>query len=226
MDFRIAAAGPPVTLLIAGGLLRRSALASVGAQRRSGARSTFEALAGRGAPTLVADICFINTLLLVFNLLPGLPLDGGRIARARRLVAHRATATAPRASMAAAGRGLAYLVGGLGVYAVVHGATERRHLARCSSRMILGQAARSAEAQTRGRRRRIEGLRVADVMDAEPVAVPGGHELDRALDEYFLRYGWDWFPVVDRGGRFLGLVTAGAWRGARGAAAGTQRERR
>ena len=54
---------------------------------------------------------------------------------------------------------------------------------------------------------RIEHLRVADVMDAEPVALPAEAKLDRALDDYFIRYGWDWFPVVDVHGRFLGLAT-------------------
>jgi predicted transcriptional regulator len=44
-------------------------------------------------------------------------------------------------------------------------------------------------------------------MDAEPVALPAETKLDRALDEYFLRYGWDWFPVVDANERFLGLAT-------------------
>ena len=38
-------------------------------------------------------------------------------------------------------------------------------------------------------------------MDAEPVAV-SATQVDRALDDYFLRYGWPWFPVVD--------VTAGS----------------
>ncbi len=57
---------------------------------------------------------------------------------------------------------------------------------------------------------RIEGLRVADVMDAEPVAIPAELTLDRAEDEYFLRYGYPWFPVVDAGGRFVGLVTQGS----------------
>jgi CBS-domain-containing membrane protein len=54
---------------------------------------------------------------------------------------------------------------------------------------------------------RIEHLRVSDVMDAEPVALPAETKLDRALDDFFLRYRWDWFPVVDVNGRFLGLAT-------------------
>ena len=34
-------------------------------------------------------------------------------------------------------------------------------------------------------------------MDAEPVAIPEDASVERALDEYFLRYRWPWFPVVD-----------------------------
>jgi CBS domain-containing protein len=44
-------------------------------------------------------------------------------------------------------------------------------------------------------------------MDSEPVALPAEAKLDRALDDYFIRYGWDWFPVIDVNGRFLGLAT-------------------
>ncbi len=54
---------------------------------------------------------------------------------------------------------------------------------------------------------------MADVMDAEPVAVPDDLTLDRAYDEFFLRYGWPWFPVVDADGRLSGAGHAGgAWR--------------
>ena len=49
-------------------------------------------------------------------------------------------------------------------------------------------------------------MRVADVMDREPVAIPGEISVERALDEYFLRYRWPWFPVVDAAHRFLGLL--------------------
>ena len=43
-------------------------------------------------------------------------------------------------------------------------------------------------------------------MDSEPVSIPGSLTASRALDEYFLRYRWPWFPVVDDSGRFLGIV--------------------
>src|SRR5438067_1339025 len=69
----------------------------------------------------------------------------------------------------------------------------------------IAAAARGTEIQTR-MPSQLEGLSVADVMDAEPVAVPSEAHLDRVLDEFFLRYRWPWFPVIDRAGRFLGLV--------------------
>ena len=47
---------------------------------------------------------------------------------------------------------------------------------------------------------------MSDVMDAEPVAIPGDMTVGDALHEYFLRYRYDWFPVVDRNGQFLGIV--------------------
>jgi len=53
---------------------------------------------------------------------------------------------------------------------------------------------------------RIDGVRVSDVMDREPVAIPGELSVERALDEYFLRYRWPWFPVVGDAHRFLGLL--------------------
>jgi CBS domain-containing protein len=46
-------------------------------------------------------------------------------------------------------------------------------------------------------------------MDTEPVTIPAATTIDRALDEYFLRYRWPWFPVVDAGQRFLGLLNRG-----------------
>mgnify|MGYP006182285153 CR=1 FL=1 len=54
---------------------------------------------------------------------------------------------------------------------------------------------------------RIEHLRVADVMDAEPVAIPEDWTLADAEQQFFLRYGWPWFPVIDSYGRLVGVVS-------------------
>ena len=58
--------------------------------------------------------------------------------------------------------------------------------------------------------RRIGDVSVADVMDADPVAIREDASVEIALDEYFLRYQWPWFPVVDAGRRFVGLLNRGA----------------
>jgi CBS domain-containing protein len=47
---------------------------------------------------------------------------------------------------------------------------------------------------------------VADVMDSEPVAIPVDASVERALDEFFHRYRWPWFPVVDSSDHFQGLI--------------------
>ena len=70
---------------------------------------------------------------------------------------------------------------------------------------ILGQSARGYAVQSEVSSR-IEGIRVADVMDHDPVAIPEDASVERALDEYFLRYRWPWFPVVDSADRFRGLI--------------------
>ena len=71
---------------------------------------------------------------------------------------------------------------------------------------MLSQAARGEELRSRISSQ-IGGLRVADVMDTEPVVVPAETRLNHALDDFFLRYRWPWFPVVDATGRFLGFVS-------------------
>jgi CBS-domain-containing membrane protein len=43
-------------------------------------------------------------------------------------------------------------------------------------------------------------------MDTEPVAIADDTTVDRALDEFFLRYQWPWFPVTDAAHRFVGLI--------------------
>jgi predicted transcriptional regulator len=70
---------------------------------------------------------------------------------------------------------------------------------------FLAQAARGAVVSSRFSER-LEGVTVGDVMDAEPIAVPIETTVLAAQDEFFLRYASTWFPVVDRLGRFIGIV--------------------
>jgi CBS-domain-containing membrane protein len=71
---------------------------------------------------------------------------------------------------------------------------------------LLGQSARGAMLQT-AVTSRLEGVTVADIMDAEPVTIPAELPATQAYEDYFLRYqGWPWFAVIETDGRFSGLA--------------------
>jgi Zn-dependent protease len=200
--FRIAAAGPFVTFLIAAGSLAAGA-AVWGWSSFVDAMALSVNASYTSAEVLLGYVALVNAGLLVFNLLPGYPLDGGAMLRA---IAWWRTGDRLRATRFAArsGRFFAYVIMALGVYEVIRG-----NVFTGIWFLLIGnffaQAARGTEIQTRITSQ-LEGLRVADVMDDEPVAVPSEARLDLVLDEFFLRYRWPWFPVIDRAGRFLGLV--------------------
>jgi Zn-dependent protease len=200
-EFRVAVAGPVVTLLIAAACWAASMLFADGASQDAIGFSTDS---GDAVLAVIGYLGYVNLLLLVFNLIPGFPLDGGRIARA---VAWKATGSRGRATRFAGllGRGCAYLMIGVGLLLAINGLLVSGIWLGIIG-FFLNQAARDAIAQT-ALTDRLEGLAVADVMDAEPVAIPADLSLDRAYEEYFLRYRWAWFPVIDADGRFVGLVT-------------------
>ena len=69
----------------------------------------FEAGPGGETQAVLGYLASINVLLLLFNLIPGFPLDGGRIARAIawKITGDRASATRFAARL---GRGFAFLM--------------------------------------------------------------------------------------------------------------------
>ncbi len=204
-EFRIAIAGPVVTLVIAAlCLLAGAVLGGEGFWRSA----TFDEGASISGPVAVlAWLGNINALILVFNLLPAFPLDGGRVARAAawQLTGDRERATGFAARL---GQGFALLFIAGGVLLMLTGA----FLAGLWIAVIgwmLGSSARATVARNE-LNRRIGDVSVADVMDTDPVAIPDDTSVEAALEEYFLRYQWPWFPVVDAGRRFVGLVKRGA----------------
>jgi Zn-dependent protease len=202
-EFKISAAGPAVTLLV----VVVSAAVGIAISSPSQFWDALTVAAGVGTSGLVAMLAWltwINALMLVFNLIPAFPLDGGRITRA---VVWRLTGDRNRATRFAAtlGRGFSYVLIGLGLLLVLALGDLVFGFWLALVGFILGQSARGYALQSEFSSR-IEGIRVADVMDAEPVAIPEETSVERALDEYFLRYRWPWFPVVDAADRFRGLI--------------------
>jgi Zn-dependent protease len=200
-EFRVSAAGPAVTALIAG-------LAIAAGVLTQGASEFWDraTLSGTGTmvEVLIAFLGSINVILLVFNLIPAFPLDGGRIARAAvwQLTGdrHRATRFA-----SFTGQAFAVLLLGYGLY-VGFGGDWASGLWYVVLGWILGGAARQEIARSMFTTR-LEGVTAGDIMDAEPVTIPASLPVSRAYDEFFLRYqGWPWFAVVEDDGRFAGLA--------------------
>jgi Zn-dependent protease len=201
-EFKVAAAGPAVTAaLFALCLAAGTAVASSG-------RFTDVALTRQGFTTtpalaLIGWLGFINGVLFLFNIVPAFPLDGGRIARAaiwwRTGDRNRATHFAGRS-----GQAFALAIGLLGLADFASGGSSLGLLTMLMA-FFLYQAAGAAVVQG-ALGRRIQNVTVADIMDREPVTIPAELTLLDAQEQFFLRYRWPWFAVVDPTRRFLGVV--------------------
>jgi Zn-dependent protease len=195
-EVQIAAVGPLTSLFLGGTFW----LVQVGAKRL-------------GAPSLWVGtfeyLAFINVALALFNLLPGFPLDGGRILRGllwqRSGDMRRATARA-----ADWGGGIAAGLIALGVLQIFTGALVGglwlifigmflRGAARASYHGVVVQHA-------------LSGVRVSDLMISAPIVLPATMKVSDAVEEQFLRHGYGGFPVT-RGDRIVGLVTLAQIKG-------------
>ncbi len=201
-DFKIAVAGPVATL---GVILVCLAVdvAIVGEHRLVHAVALDSGI--KITPVLLALSLLLpmNVLLLAFNILPAFPLDGGRITRSIiwRFTQDKARGTRVSARL---GQGLAVILAGVGLWLLISLHTFGG-LWLIAMAYLLGQAARGALLQS-ALTERIDSLRVVDIMDAHPVAIAAHMPVSQALEEYFVRYGWEWFPVVDEAGHLMGIA--------------------
>jgi len=201
-EFKIAAAGPAMTLTLFAVCLGAIALIATGGTVSDVALAR-ESLKTSPALALLGWLGFVNALLFVFNIIPAFPLDGGRIARA---AIWWSTGDRNRATQAAgrSGQAFALLVGLFGLWVF---ASDESFLGLLTMLLafILYQAAGAAVLQgTLGRR--IQNVTVGDIMDREPVTIPAEVTLLDAQEQFFLRYRWAWFAVVDPARHFLGVV--------------------
>jgi Zn-dependent protease len=200
-EFRIAAAGPAVTAAIIGlcfavGLVLSHAGDVFGVAR-------FDSDTTTPAYALLGWLALINVVLLAFNLVPAFPLDGGRIARA---IAWKVTGDRNRGTRFSgrAGQVFALAMIGFGIYLLM-ASDELNGVYTIILGFFLHQAASGAVLSSTFSDR-IGGITVADVMDDEPVTMPAQTAALAAEDEFFLRYRWPWFAVVDAQGRYVGVL--------------------
>jgi Zn-dependent protease len=161
-----------------------------------------------GAPPLVVVVAewlaAVNLLLLLFNLIPAFPLDGGRILRGFiwTRTNNRISATVAAARV---GRGFAVVLVGVGLldaffYDPVGGVWL----------MLIGwflDSTARGEAQNEQARHALEGLLVGDVMSKDPVVVPSWITVELLVDQYATGRQLSSFPTHSIDGRVDGLVT-------------------
>jgi Zn-dependent protease/CBS domain-containing protein len=153
-------------------------------------------------------LAWTNLLLAGFNLVPGFPLDGGRLLRS---AIWKATGSLGRATRIAslAGQAVGWLLVAMGVASLLAG-----NLAGGIWFAFIGwflvQAARSSYQELQ-LRELLRGVEAEDVMAGDLLRIPPDLSLQEAVDDYFMRYDHGAFPV-DEQGRTIGLLTLRAVR--------------
>lgn len=192
-ELLIAAAGPAVTLGIA--------LALFGALQFL--HTPFDvALPAPGRTGMAQELLRMNVYLLLFNLLPVFPMDGGRMLRAllaMRLGLQRATRIASRVGQAGA---VVLGLWGLGFFSE-WGFEPNLVLVLISVFVFLAAGAEAGAVETRTAGK---GLTVRDLMITQFVALPVHATLQHAVDALLAGEQRE-FPVVDNWGRVEGMLT-------------------
>ncbi len=190
VELKMALAGPVASIVLAGVFW---AILGLGG----------EAVFGRLGALVIGYLAVINLVLGVFNLLPGFPLDGGRVFRS---ILWGATGNLDKATRWASfvGQGFAYafIVGGFwmmlfgqfinGLWLVFIG-------------WFLNNAAQQSYQQVQ-LRKTLSGVDVHRVMTTDFPQLSPDLTLDEFVHGYLLKYDYSTFPVIE-GDRFLGVIT-------------------
>ncbi|MGH7845929.1 MAG: site-2 protease family protein [Candidatus Binatia bacterium] len=211
---------PEITLFIFGGVARLSEdasdpktefkIAAVGPLTSFALAFLFWLIANllRGEqPSIVVEVfgylTWINVALGVFNLLPGFPLDGGRVLRAFWWWKTGSMLDATRLA-SDWGKGLAIALMILGGLQIFSGGLIGGIWIILIGMFLRGMAEGSY--QELALRKSLEGTRVEDVMIRDVVTASADLSLKRIIYDYFLRYGYHGFPVTTNG-KVLGVIS-------------------
>ncbi len=182
-EFAVAVAGPIVSILI-------GAVCSIG----------WAIARGFGAPVPVTAVLgyvgLINFVLVLFNMIPAFPLDGGRVLRSILWAVKDNLRWATRiTSRIGAGFGLVLIV--LAVVQLLYG-----NFIGAIWWFVLGMFLRSAAQMSYQQlllRRALEGEPVEHFMTPEPVTVTPNDTLDHVVEAFVYKYHHKFYPVVAEG---------------------------
>lgn len=184
-EFRIAVAGPLSSLILAVGFYLIYSLSSDQIMR-----------------ALFIYLSRLNLVLGLFNLIPGFPMDGGRVVRAFLWQRSKDFFYATRRA-SILGQRIAIFFIMFGIFSLFTGFTGGLWI------MLIGWFLHTA-AQTSYQQASLEetlkGVKVRNIMVRDVVTLSPDMTVDRAVNDFFLKYGYGGFPVV-REGRLLGFFT-------------------
>ena len=200
-EFLIALAGPAVSFVI-GGLCFVFVELVETIQRHHGLQ---------GWIMLGALLGFVNIQIGLFNMIPGFPLDGGRMLRAGLWAGGDNFC---RATKQAAGVGLAFgvmlgLTGLVVLYGSASGGLPTSMASNGGWVVVIGMflfAAALASRRQAVMRQTLATVLIRDVMVTTVTSIPSHCTLDVAVNQHFQSYGYGGFPVLE-GGRLVGLIT-------------------
>jgi PDZ domain-containing secreted protein/Zn-dependent protease/predicted transcriptional regulator len=188
-EFRVAMAGPIVSAALAGVFygLSRGAL-----------------MLGLAEPVvgIAAYLAQVNAILVGFNLVPALPLDGGRILRAWLWHRHRSLVAATSWA-ARAGAAFGIVLSGIGVLGLLSGGPNGGIWLIFLGWFLVSAA--QGEASAARLSNSLEGLRVKNAMSPKPASVPEGTTLEAFFSDIVRERGFRAYPVT-ADGRLVGVV--------------------
>jgi Zn-dependent protease/CBS domain-containing protein len=192
-EFLVAGAGPLSSLLL-WGIFSAAAMAS----RLSGSNPAY---------VLLTILAHLNLALALFNLVPGFPLDGGRLFRA---IVWSATGSYKRATNFAAkgGAAFAYLLMILGVLTIYREQSPGGWVSGIWY-VLIGMFLRNAAEQSYARvliEDVLAGIAVSEVMGQNVMSVAAGESIQEAVEKRFLHNKFTLYPVTDSEGHVVGIV--------------------
>jgi CBS domain-containing protein len=189
-EFKMAIAGPLCSLVIALFFFAATKL--------------FYNLNAPMAVIVITDyLALLNVGVAIFNLIPGFPLDGGRVLRAGLWAYFKDLKKATRIA-SNFGKGFAYILMAFGLLNIFS-TSFINGVWLIFIGLFLLEAAETSYQQV-AMKNVLGGVRVKDIMTKDVVVVDAGQTLDKLVHDDFFRYRFTSFPVIENSS-LIGLLT-------------------